>query len=353
MQIDIDTGGGLPAGGLSYISGPDNAGKTMLLFYYFAKHQQLYGQDSVIAYAPTEGSIDFWFARKCGVKIAIPDENIKQEQQRRKLRGEKLLTKEEIRELQTEVGTFLRISGDTGEAILNNVLDFVELGECGLVAVDSIDGIQPAAEAVVEGLEKSPQQAAKASIISRFMVRYFPLTAGLENPNLTTLIFTGQVRANRKKTEVSSFMAKYMKDWAPTGAYAARHGKLVDLMLWGGEKITAGQGKNLQVLGKELKWELLKGKAGTHDNIRGSTEFRYDALLNQQASIVVAGIKYGAIHEEDGKLTLVKPDTGEVHDLLQGIPRTEFEQALKDDFELELVARREVLAAAGVKCIYR
>src|SRR5688572_9440121 len=44
IQLDKDIGGGFPAGGLSVVSGPDNAGKTWVILRTMAMHQRLYGQ---------------------------------------------------------------------------------------------------------------------------------------------------------------------------------------------------------------------------------------------------------------------------------------------------------------------
>lgn len=355
-QLDIDTGGGLPAGGLSYISGPENAGKSFLLFKYFAMHQRLYGESATIAYAPTEGGIDYWFMRKCGVIVSIPDANIEQQNEYRVSRGLPKFTKEEIKELKQQVGTFTPVIATSTEELLDTVLMLVDSKLYGIVAVDSISAAIPEAEAKLESLEDNPQQAANASLLTRFLLHYFPMTAGIEGVNETTLIFTAQVRSNRKKQEAVAFMQKFIKDWTPTGAWAARHGKLLDVVIWGGAKDkdnSSVEGKKI-VVGKELNWEISKGKAGTHDGITGQVDFTYANLTDDLRSIVTAGIKYGCIVEKNGKMALLRPETGEVSNILSNIPGQEaFISAMKNDSVLEFSVRREVLAAAGIQCNYR
>ena len=55
MQLDIDCGGGPAAGGLTLLTGPDNAGKTYLMYLAMAMHQKLYGDDASMFFGTAEG----------------------------------------------------------------------------------------------------------------------------------------------------------------------------------------------------------------------------------------------------------------------------------------------------------
>jgi len=61
----------------------------------------------------------------------------------------------------------------------------------------------------------------------------------------------------------------YAREYKVGGAWALKHGKLIDIQLRPGEPIKLRDEK----VGKEIKWELTKGKAGTHEGKTGS--FRY------------------------------------------------------------------------------
>lgn len=352
LQLDIDCGGGLPAGGFTTISGPDAAGKSLLLYKYFAMHQKIFGPHSCIGYASPEGAIDFLWARKIGWMIAIPDSAIDEEQRNRQLRGVPLLTKEEIAELKTEIGINVRIDHDTGEKLLDSILTLIQSGHFGIIALDSLESVMPGAEAGLDSLEDNPQQAARAGLLTRFMMHYGAAMSGTSGPNYTTLIATCQVRSNRKKAEVASYYAKYMKDWASTAPRAIRHWRLLDITVEAGEKIKKEINGVKKQIGKMMDWEITKGKAGTHDGIKGEVAFEYDGLIDDLSTVLVAGMRYGVIEEKDGKLTLHR-ESGPDPSWAKIPSRNDFIKRMAINLEDEMIVRREILSAAGVKCLYR
>jgi RecA/RadA recombinase len=349
MQLDIDTGGGLPAGGVSVISGPDQAGKTFLLNKYYAQQQRLLGNSCCLALASVESPPDFFFMRKCGVKIAIPDVMIEDR--------EKWL-KDELKEFKVQVGDFIIIREVTAELLFDAIIDSVRSQLFDIIGLDSISAIQANAEASTGTFEKSPQQAADANLITRFYKKYYPLTLGLdERQNKTTLIFTSQVRFNRKKTETMAWnpgIAAHMKDFTSGGSYAGRHGKLIELSVWGGKKEAHKEkvdGKDIRVIdGKTICWEVTKGKAGTHDGITGEVGFDYDKLTDDLRTIIVAGMRQGILVEKNGLLTLLHASTHQPT-VLENIAGPDlFCEHMAEDIKLEIAVRREILA--GIQCTY-
>ncbi len=119
VQLDIDLGGGCPAGGLTMISGPDNAGKTYVMFKAMAMHQRLYGENSYIGYAPTEMAPDYWFMRDCGMRVAIPEPMIMEREAKNIVLGLPPFTKEERAALREQTGEFVIFSGHTAEVASN------------------------------------------------------------------------------------------------------------------------------------------------------------------------------------------------------------------------------------------
>lgn len=386
MPLDVHTGGGLPAGGLTYLSGPDGAGKTFLLYKYIAMNQKLYGDKSAIALGVSEAAPDHFFMRKCGVQIAIPEIMIEEQVAERKARGETPFTKEQLKDFRAKtVGQVKLLRGANGEELLGALLDCFETKCFDLLGLDSISAVLPEADAGKD-LDENAKRAAAASMVTRFFQHYLNGTTGYYGLNPTTVIFTAQVRSNSKKAEAPANFAKYMLDYAPQGAWAAKHGKLIDILIKPGQKekeeIALPPGvttlseaaeerkkkKRVQT-GKTVNYEVLKGKAGVHEGITGEFEFHFPAsmaamrdpsqrLTEDHRMIIVTGLQAGIVEEADGFVSFYHPTTNEpitsgdvTLKKIAGIER--MADLLRADFELELACRRAVLSAVGVECAYR
>lgn len=356
MQLDIDTGGGLPAGGICYIGGPDNVGKTYLMYLYMAMHQRLYGDNSCIGIACAEGAPDYVQAIKAGMKITIPDEIIEQWNRVRLERGIPRYSEEEIAYFREQTGQVFIIRGNTGEEIMDAILDCVRTGAFGIIGLDSVSALLPAADADKD-MDDEQKRAANAGLVTKFLLHYSPLTTGINGLIETTLIFISQVRANQERANAPSHIQKYIKPHVATGAWAGKHWKLIDLMLDDGDRIWKEINGQKCIVGKVVKWELEKGKAGTHDNIRGETEFTYAEYggrgFDLTDSIVRAGMRLGILVERNSKIHLLRPETGEVSDIKDVPNMKSFKKMIDADFEFELTVRRELLAAAKLQCLYR
>lgn len=361
MQLDIDCGGGLPAASFNTISGPDNAGKSTLLYCYFATHQRLYGEDAYCALVCSEANVDYAQARRCGWIIPYPENMIADMRRERADNGRPDFTEEELADLRREVGVNYIVPGlSTAEEMLDVTEDLLRSNLYGVVGLDSYEGLMPNAEAQLESLEEFPQQAARASAVGRFLQHYGPIAR--DTKHFTTFIMTCQIRVNRKKSEAATFMQKYIKDWAEVVPPAVKHWRTISITLWAGAKVsekttkqdTAGKSKEgKEVLGKDVNWELNKGKNGTHDNIQGATSYWYDSrCFDIQRTVLLAGMKYGLIREQDGELTFYK--NGEPHDYLTHIPGPDvFVQALLEEPAVEWELRHAILHAANRDCLYR
>jgi len=372
IQLDIDTGGGLPAGGLTYISGPDNVGKSVLLYKYTAMNQKLLGNKSAVALGFAESAPDHFFMRKCGVQLRIPEDMIEERVAERKVRGQAPFTKEELAAFrQPTVGALKIVRGATGEEILQGILDCFEANCFDIVSCDSISAILPESDAG-KAIDENEKRAAAAGLVTKFFKHYLNGTTGYSCRNETTVIFISQVRSNSKKAEAPAHIAKYLPDYAPQGAWAAKHGKLIDILLKPGQKekenavaaepvTTFGallkskdaRTKRVQV-GKAVNYEIIKGKAGTHDGITGEYDFDYDKIVDDQRLLLVTAFARGIGIERDGKVTVLNHATGKPFDQLHNVVGIEKACGmLRDDFELELAVRRSVLSAVGVECAYR
>lgn len=381
LPLDIHTGGGLPAGGLTYLSGPDGAGKTFLLYKYIAMNQKLYGDKSAVALAMSEAAPDHFFMRKCGMQISVPERMIEERVEERKERGEAPFTKDQLKAFRTKtVGTVKLLRGAHGEELLGSLLACFKTKCFDILGLDSVSAVLPEADAGKD-LDEAAKRAAAAGMLTRFFQHYLNGTTGYYGPNPTTVIFTAQVRSNSKKAEAPAHIAKYLPDYAPQGAWAAKHGKLIDILVKSGAKekevmqVSAPASsiadlakekreKRVQV-GKVVQYEVLKGKAGVHEGIAGEFDFHFPAnsaemldpskvLTEDQRMIIVTALQNGLAQEKDGFFTFYNPKDNTPYTGLKDIAGIERVISLMQaDFELELLVRRAVLSSAGIECAYR
>lgn len=351
MQLDIDTGGGLPAGGWSLLSGPEGAGKTYLLTKYMAYQQKLYGDNCRLALGVVEFLPDHFYLRECGLEIEIPDKMIEERNAWRQLRGEPSFTKEEIKRFKNQIGRIDIITGATGEETLTGVLEAYGTKLYHIIGLDSISAMEAKVDES-KPLEEHSARAAIANLTTKFAHKFHPLTLGLDDDtNETTMIFISQVRANAKKAEVQANIAKYLKDWAPTGAYAMRHGKLVDICVWPGEKVKEGSKEAKVQTGKMINWEIIKGKCGTHDGIRGDVEYDYETKVDDALTVFEAGLQVGVVAEKPSGFIVQQAGTRRM--LLPVHSRKGLIERLATDFDFQHRIRIEILAAKGIECRYR
>lgn len=358
MQLDVDTGGGLPAASLCTIGGPDNAGKSTLLYHYYAMHQRLYGQDAFTSLASTEGTIDYLQARRCGWVIPVPWSVIEATNVELEAAGMPKLNKEQIDELRREIGQNTIVEASTMEEILDIVERQLASNLYGIVGIDSYDAMLPKGEAELESYEDNAQRALRASLITRFFLNYGPIKKS--SKHFTTFLMTTQVRSNPAKAAAKGPMAQYIKPYTGAGsAYSLKHRRDIDIVLDTGEKFKAGARDKEEkidkrpIVGKDVTWHLEKGKSGAHDNVRGKTPYYYDErCFDVQRTIIIAGFKYGLIREEDGFLTFYR--NGEPDDYLYRIPGPDqFIQALLEEPESEWALRRAICLTAKVSATYR
>lgn len=356
MEMDIDLGGGWPAGGASFLSGPDNAGKTWLMLVTMAMQQRIYGDHSILAMAITEGAFPYQQALEAGMRIKIPDEMIRAWNAQLNQRGMAGYTDEQFASFKQQPGEFRIIRGSTGEEILDTVLAVIASRACSCVAVDSIQGLVPLANADKD-LGENDKVAAHAVMMGQFFRKYIPITTGLEGVNETTLLMTQQVRSNKAKSEAPAHIAKWLPDYMVSGGWAAKHYKLIDLVVSSGAvKKATRDGKSNVPIGKTLKWHTEKGKAGTHDNINGDVYFSYEVTtgVDFAQTVMDAGMHRGVICQDKGKkIVLVRPETKQTLVDYTAVNQKAFKKSLTLSNEFDMGVRMEILAAAGKQCLYR
>lgn len=349
LQLDRDLGGGLPGGSIVAVSGMDGSGKSYLSQKICAMNQRLYGEDSSIYYCPTEHSFDHMHARKIGFKVSVPDAEIELRNRQRKQLGLPPFTKEEIRELKTQVGNVQLGYGRYAEELLDSVLAAAESNLYQVIVIDSVSALEPKSAAVKESIEDNSAQGGQATALKKFFLKYMPILRKFnEDPNATTLICTQQMVANRKKAEASPFMQKFLPDSVPAmGSHSMKHAKLVDILLKSLEIEKKEDAEGLkQAKHKTLRWETGKGKAGSHEGITGEVEFDFKSHVDTFRTIYNEGVRMGLI-TESGKKSSVKGI-----EQLTKVTYKEFVDVLLADVELEKKLRLTILHEQGIDCSY-
>jgi RecA/RadA recombinase len=315
-NLDIATGGGLPAGGLSQIDGPEGVGKNLLVNRYFAKAQENYGDDFRGFMLCLEYPFDKKYALSCGFKVPCSPYEVEVEQRSRAANKDELLTDAEIKEMTTAPGKFYISRGPESEALLDIAAGCIDSNQFQIGAIDSWDAMltEPEREA---DLADDARIARAATVQTQWMKKVQAALAPRKlcpdcfNENLvykrhgrgisikcadakcgwkaskksrvfleeneTTVIGIRQARAN-----LSAGM--YGRPWKTGGAFALKHGKLIDIGLRKGQFLKDGKVK----IGKEVIWELTKGKAGTHEGPTGPFQYFFDPPEVDEATVLRA-----------------------------------------------------------------
>jgi len=288
-SLDMSIGGGFPAGGLSQIIGSSSVGKDYLVNLIIANLQTTYGEDASVCLAMTEMHFDKKYAKKCGVRIALTALEISQWQQAL----ERDFTPEEMAWATDQVGTVNEIIASNAEELLEATAQCIESNLYQIIVINSFGALLTKAEEETDITQKHYGGAAMP--ITNFMKRVHSALNSEDahgQPNTTTIIGINQFRDNLGSD------AK----WNPlkiAGGNALKHGKLVDVYLKAQARIKYPTDSKI-ILGKEIHWEILKGKAGCHDGPKGMYpfyfgEYGYPFGADVYQDVIVCGVLHNIL----------------------------------------------------------
>jgi RecA/RadA recombinase len=290
-SLDLSLGGGFHAGGVGEVWGGESTGKTHLAYRTAGQVQENYGNDAYIIIACTELRVDKGFARQSGFCIAYTEDEIVEFETIRMSNGYPPFTEEEKKDLRSQIGHVDIITGNTGDNVLNMVLETLEnVGRyCQLGIIESLGSLLTPEQDDKNVGEKT--YGGSAGILTSFQNKLNPLYM-LNRPDgtmlETTLIGINQIRANMDggpygpKTRVAA------------GSYAVKHGKMSSVELRKGQALWADAEHKVR-LGHEVRWEIVKGKVGTHDGKKGAYDYLHVPAADPVfwASYLNEGTKYG------------------------------------------------------------
>lgn len=298
--LDRALGGGFPSGTVNVISGQEGVGKDALLNAVIRMHQWLYGEDASVFIGHSESGYDKLWARKHGVKISLSETEIANFE---KAYGRPFEVSYRPR-LTEQVGTIYLAQHNSAEIMFDAVLKMLALGAAHIYIINSITNLIPE-EFIEEDVEKPKSGGmTSASVVTDFLKKFcFAARPVAGTKVYPTLIVTQQARAN-----IQGARGWGTRAWTTKiGAHALRHFKVIDVVLQNIGRIKSGD----ETTGKKIKWEIEKGKYGTHDGITGAYNLYFASGPDYADAMVDALGDIGQLHINKKTMSVVTPD-GEI-----------------------------------------
>jgi RecA/RadA recombinase len=268
MGVDLALGGGWHAGGVVQITGAESVGKTYMAYRTGGQVQRNYGDESAILIVCTEILTDKTFARKAGLHIAYSPTEIAHFNDMRVKRGQLPYTREELADLGSTTGFVEYAKGATGDKLLDSVLNALEKRAFHLIIVEALGAmITPDQDAGDVG---DRVFGGTAGMLTNFMNKAYPLF--MRHAPDGSLLETTILGINQARAEMNNPTGRGPKTHAAAGAFAWKHAQLASIELNKGAPIWA-DAQHTKQLGREVNWNLVKGKAGTHDGKKGSYNY--------------------------------------------------------------------------------
>lgn len=350
LSLDIALAGGWPAGSFCQIAGPDGAGKDYLLGRSIAQLQRAYGEDTAVAIWNNEFKLDkMFFREKCGVMVALTGEEIDELREVRERMGYSAMSAQEEEALTEQIGHVALIEETLADHALDAILDMLHSNLFQILCINSLGNLQTLAKDSTDSLGDFAQQSNEAILISKFFPKFFSfLNADGEDgrKNETTVLATNQVRGKRDVRRMPGrTLTDAQKTQSALQAHALKHGKAIDVMLSKGPPFLDKDVKPPEMLGREVKWVLEKGKLGTHDGIKGSYNFYYEYGADEVEDIFSTAVTMGVL-EQSGAWYEFDPDDMDLGFRAQG--KAGAKRALMGNPEAIAAIRRACLHEAGI-----
>lgn len=345
VSLDVQIGGGWPAGTLCQVAAPEGVGKNALCNQTVASVQQIYGKDSCIAWVCTEMTLDKAFAHMFGAVVPMSNYEIEMINAARLDKGFPPLSEAEVKFRKRKLGEFIIVDNGSSAHRLEVALRLIESNKFQLIVIDSLASLLTEVQEETD-LQDEPQQSSEARLITRFCQKYWGRAGRScgedEDANWTTVLATYQARGNRSN-------AKFKKAWAIGGAYALKHAKAIDVHLENGDRYPSDT-KQPQ-MGKKVKFTVKKGKAGCHEGGKGEIIYVHKEGYDIWQDCANAAKKSGVLQQAGKYWKWVDPDGKEVQKFAGGLKGVASE-LVKDDAAFWRLYR-DVARAEGVECVYR
>jgi len=297
-SLDIALAGGLPASAPVMLTGPDGAGKDYLLLRTCAEVQQIYGEDFAMVIYLTEFKFDKAFARDmCGLKVAMTPTELDEFDLARSNAGQPPLSPEDRARYSEQVGNIYIIDDVPAEHGFDVIIDCIASNAFQIACVNSVGFLQTLAKEDTDSYEEFPQQRNEAILLSKFMPD-LALTLNRGGPsgerNETCVILIDQVRSSDAPVRRGKIPAQAKDKYRPAReVWALKHGLAISVQLHKGPNLW-NEAKTYKV-GRTTSWELLKGKLGTHEGLRGEYNFFYEGGADTHGDLAATAENLGVL----------------------------------------------------------
>lgn len=315
VSLDAELGGGFPCAGITQLIGRRNCGKTDLYWRALAQLQKILADRLSALLAMNEMHADISQARLAGVIIAYSERMIEEFDLAQFKANGTHLTNLQLDDMRRQVGSFHEVVAYSGEDLYQAVLNGVYENAFHLIAIDSIANVMSAQEAENETLRDKTRGGA-AGVNTQFIHKITPmLMTPAPNGRVRDpcIIVVNQIRDDQKNPDAI---------YKNTGGHALEHAKFVDIFLSPGQTIgedvkyrhASGETRQRrETWGKEVNWEIKKGKAGIHEGARGSWAYYFNddrspvwsrAGIDIYADAVLYAARIGALEQAGAWYTL-------------------------------------------------
>lgn len=334
LDLDIALSGGFPAGGMSFLTGKQGVGKNWIANQVIREHQIRHGENTSIAVVSTEMVYDKLFAKSCGVRVALSELEVNEINRQMEREGEEGLSDEEVEELTDQVGDFVTVPPSTAEDSLSIALELIGSREFDIVLIDSFGSLLTEHDDEND-LSGSQRVGGAAMLNTRFARKLNFAMAPDEkgNPNLTCVLAINQVRDNTDRAN------KYSPKTIEAGGWALKHARWVTLQM---SPVAPIKDPKKGKIGKTIRWEITKQKAGGHEGAQGKYDFYYSlcGIARAEHSVSVAA-QHGVVERAGAWYSYNGEQIG------QGAAKAAqyvIENDLLDEIE------RLTLSKAGIRC---
>lgn len=294
LDLDIALGGGFQGGRLVIVSGMSGLGKDYLLNLLIKKVQENYGDRAAVVIGSFGADHDPTFAQLCGVVFPRSEADIKRLEEEQgapfdpDTRAAMTRTVGEI--IIPQFGSNPEYLKNPAGYMAEFVIDCVRQGVFQLVVLNEVgshvtkDLASKSMDVTGDKETANRAPADTARFFDHFMAKYCLAMkqSGREFLNETTVMFLSQIRMHFTRNA----------SWSESvGGEHLRHVKSIEVKLSPGDEVEASGA----VVGKKVKWKIIKGKHGIGDGAHGEYKFLNQLGVDLIENTVDAGVKHKVI----------------------------------------------------------